>query len=199
MDTYSQRKIRVKPSEPEHLIRKADLDAAVGELSARIRLGTLIKLDKNDSATVQLLNSAEEIDVILVSIGNGNSNKKVGSLVLLIGLAGTTLGIPLGTINNTILQEYANSQTTMDNEFFQRDTNVARLGKSNETNESATLDNAIAEAAQSPKRVQGDAGSVEQHSLRDLIAAERFLQSKKATQSIGLGIRLTKLSPDGTV
>jgi hypothetical protein len=197
MDTYSQRKIRVKPSEPEHLIRKADLDAAVSELSARIRLGTLIKLDKNDSATVQLLDTAREIDVILASTGNGNSNKKVGSLVLLIGLAGITLGIPLGNIDNTMLQEYANSQTTMDKEFFEKDVDVARLGKSNET-ESVTLDNAIAEAAQSPKRVQGDAGSVEQHSLQDLIAADKFLQSKKATQN-GLGIRLHKISPDGAV
>jgi hypothetical protein len=89
----------------------------------------------------------------------------------------------------------------MQEDFFQRDTRVARLSPTGETYpvDNATLDNAIAEAAKSPKRVQGDAGSVEQHSLQDLIAAERFLQSKKATQNQGLGIRLTKISPDGTV
>ena len=44
----------------------------------------------------------------------------------------------------------------------------------------------------------GDAGSVEQHSLKDQIEAERFLASKEAMKRPGLGIRLTKLMPDGT-
>jgi hypothetical protein len=60
------------------------------------------------------------------------------------------------------------------------------------------LKDAILENAKGPKKVTGDAGSVEQHSLQDQIAAERFLESKKATRQ-GLGIRLTKLSPDGTI
>ena len=60
------------------------------------------------------------------------------------------------------------------------------------------LKDAILENAKGPKRVQGDSGSVEQHSLKDQIEAERFLQSKKATQGSGLGIRLFKISPDGT-
>jgi len=39
---------------------------------------------------------------------------------------------------------------------------------------------------------------VEQHPLKDQIEAERFLASKEASRRPGLGIRLTKLVPDGT-
>jgi hypothetical protein len=90
----------------------------------------------------------------------------------------------------------------MDNDFFQRNISVARINKMDSDKSEpleSTLGDAILENAKGPKRVQGDAGSVEQHSLQDLIAAERFLQSKKAMQSKGLGIRFTKISPDGTV
>jgi hypothetical protein len=59
------------------------------------------------------------------------------------------------------------------------------------------LRDTIRENAAGPKRVQGDAGSVEQHSLRDQIEAERFLAAKEATRR-GLGIRLVKLKPGGT-
>jgi hypothetical protein len=92
----------------------------------------------------------------------------------------------------------------MNNEYFQRNTNVARLNNaSNDNNTSdeqsqSVINEAILENATSPKRVQGDAGSVEQHSLQDLIAVERFLQSKRATQSRGLCIRLVKIASDGT-
>ncbi len=93
----------------------------------------------------------------------------------------------------------------MDNDFFKRDIDVARIdddgnviGPTPPSNEPSTLKDAIAENAKGPKKVQGDSGSVEQHSLQDQIAAERFLQSKKAAQKPGLGIKLTKLSPDGT-
>ncbi|MCL2304491.1 MAG: hypothetical protein FWC43_04030 [Planctomycetaceae bacterium] len=94
----------------------------------------------------------------------------------------------------------------MDNDFFQRDTNVARIDEDGNitgtnpkppSNDSSTLKDAILENAKGPKKVAGDAGSVEQHSLQDQIAAERFLASKEATRR-GLGIRLTKISPDGT-
>ena len=62
---------------------------------------------------------------------------------------------------------------------------------------SPDLRDVILENAKGPKKVQGDSGSVEQHSLKDQIAAERFLASKEATRR-GLGIRLFKISPDGT-
>ncbi len=61
------------------------------------------------------------------------------------------------------------------------------------------LKDIILENAKGPKRVEGDSGSVEQHSLKDLIEAERFLQAKKATRKPGLGIKLVKIAADGAV
>ena len=61
------------------------------------------------------------------------------------------------------------------------------------------LEETIAENAAGPKRAQGDAGSVEQHSLQDQIAADRYLASKAAVQRRGKGLRLTKIVPPGTV
>ena len=60
------------------------------------------------------------------------------------------------------------------------------------------IDKTIEENAKGPKRASGDSGSVEQHSLNDQIAADRYLASKKAARSRGLGIRLTKLLPPGS-
>jgi hypothetical protein len=59
------------------------------------------------------------------------------------------------------------------------------------------LDNTIRENAAGPKRASGDSGSMEQHSLPDEIAADRYLASKGATRSKGLGIRKSKLVPPG--
>jgi len=99
----------------------------------------------------------------------------------------------------------------MNDDFFNRDTNVARIDTDgtggtdpkpdpspDPDSTSSNLKDAILENAKGPKKVTGDSGSVEQHSLQDQIAAERFLQSKQASQKPGLGIRLIKLSPDGT-
>jgi len=97
----------------------------------------------------------------------------------------------------------------MNNDFFRRNTDVARIAddgiddakppdRPNGDSPPSDLKDAILENALGPRKVSGDAGSVEQHSLSDQIAAERFLESKKATRKPGLGIRLTKLSPDGT-
>jgi len=58
------------------------------------------------------------------------------------------------------------------------------------------LENSIQTNASGPKKASGDAGSVEQHSLSDQIAADRYLNSRQATKS-GLGIRKTKLVPPG--
>lgn len=58
------------------------------------------------------------------------------------------------------------------------------------------LSNAIAENALAPKRAAGDSGSAEQHSLREQIEADRYLQSKKAARR-GLGIRHVRLIPPG--
>ena len=60
------------------------------------------------------------------------------------------------------------------------------------------LGNTIRESASNPKRASGDSGSVEQHSLTDQIAADKYLESKKASRSKGLGVKLVKISPGGT-
>jgi len=88
----------------------------------------------------------------------------------------------------------------MDQEYFSRDKDVARIDIdriSDERPSGSSSSDLIRENAAGPKRVQGDAGSVEQHSLKDQIEAERFLAAKEATRR-GLGIRLVKLRPDGT-
>ena len=61
-----------------------------------------------------------------------------------------------------------------------------------------TLDDRIGENASGPRKASGDSGSVEQHSLPDQIAADKYLESKKASRTKGLGIKLAKLSPGGT-
>ncbi len=59
------------------------------------------------------------------------------------------------------------------------------------------LEEAIRENASGPKRAQGDSGSIEQHSLQDQIAADKYLASKNAVKH-GIGIKNVKISPDGT-
>ena len=60
------------------------------------------------------------------------------------------------------------------------------------------LEQTISENAHGPAKASGDAGSMEQHSLPDQIAADRYLESKKAAKKKGLGIGLKKLVPPGT-
>jgi len=60
------------------------------------------------------------------------------------------------------------------------------------------LDTQIRDNAAGPKKATGDSGSVEQHSLNDQIAADRYLATKKAARSRGLGIRMSKLVPPGS-
>lgn len=61
------------------------------------------------------------------------------------------------------------------------------------------LDEAIRDNAAGPKRAQGDAGSVEQHGLKDQIEADRYLSAKDAAKKKGLGIKITRAVPHGTV
>lgn len=51
------------------------------------------------------------------------------------------------------------------------------------------LEQSILENAQQPAKASGDSGSVEQHSLADQIAADRYLQEKQASRSRRLGLR----------
>ena len=60
------------------------------------------------------------------------------------------------------------------------------------------LENTIVDNAAGPKKAGNETGSVEQHSIPDQIAADRYIESKKAARRAGLGIKLTKLSPGGT-
>jgi len=59
------------------------------------------------------------------------------------------------------------------------------------------LTDTIRENAQGPAEVTGDSGSMKQHPLKDQIEADRYLNSKQAARSRGLGVRLTKLVPPG--
>ncbi|MBI9017360.1 MAG: hypothetical protein JEZ07_08890 [Phycisphaerae bacterium] len=60
------------------------------------------------------------------------------------------------------------------------------------------IEESIKDNASGPRKASGDAGSVEQHSLTDQIAADKHLASKKAVAGKGLGIKLLKISPGGT-
>jgi hypothetical protein len=92
----------------------------------------------------------------------------------------------------------------MNNEFFQRDTDVARIGEGGKKPTPtpdplpSDLKDTILEIAKGPKRVQGDSGSVEQHSIRDLIDLDKHLSAKEAAKKPGFGIRFAKLVPGGT-
>jgi hypothetical protein len=59
------------------------------------------------------------------------------------------------------------------------------------------LENTILENVQGPAKVTGDSG-MEQHDPTKVIEVDRYLESKKAARSKGLGIRLKKLVPPGT-
>ena len=58
------------------------------------------------------------------------------------------------------------------------------------------LSDAISTNAQQPKKMTGDEGSVEQHSLSEQIEADRYLKSNAAARR-GLGMRHVKLIPPG--
>jgi len=72
------------------------------------------------------------------------------------------------------------------------------VGRRREKTVAENLDTQIRDNAAGPKKATGDSGSVEQHPLNDQIAADRYLASKKAARSRGLGIRLSKLVPPGS-
>jgi len=59
------------------------------------------------------------------------------------------------------------------------------------------LSEAIEENAKGPKKATGDSGSIEQHPLKDQIAADKFLASKEATKQPSRGLRFSKLIPPG--
>lgn len=60
------------------------------------------------------------------------------------------------------------------------------------------LHDKIRKVAEGPLKVSGDAGSVEQHKITDLIEADRYLATKEAAGKPNRGIRFSKLVPPGT-
>ena len=63
---------------------------------------------------------------------------------------------------------------------------------------SEDLEDAIKTNAAGPKRARGDSSEMEQHSLPDQIAADRYVASKNAVKKKGLGAIVRKLVPPGT-
>jgi hypothetical protein len=61
------------------------------------------------------------------------------------------------------------------------------------------LEDRINTVASGPAEVSGDAGTVKQHDLEDLIKADQHLQGQTAAAKAHRGLRLTKLVPPGTV
>ena len=66
-----------------------------------------------------------------------------------------------------------------------------------EDSASAGLDSQIRDAADGPKQVTGDQGSYTSHSIRELIAADRYLSSKSSSKSKKKTLRslFSKMSP----
>ena len=62
-----------------------------------------------------------------------------------------------------------------------------------------TLEQAIRDNASQPAKASVDGQSVEQHSLKDQIEADRYLASKDASRKPGLGIKFAKIVPPGSI
>lgn len=56
----------------------------------------------------------------------------------------------------------------------------------------------IAELATAPKKSETDEGKVEERSMTDIIAADRYLKSKKA-DTPPYGMRIAKVKPPGSI
>ena len=60
-----------------------------------------------------------------------------------------------------------------------------------------TIADAIKENAAGPAKASGDSVSIEQHSIQDQIAADRYLASKRAASKPHRGMRFTRIVPPG--
>jgi hypothetical protein len=60
-----------------------------------------------------------------------------------------------------------------------------------------TIADAIKENAAGPAKASGDSVSIEQHSIQDQIAADRYLASKRAAAKPHRGMRFTRIIPPG--
>lgn len=60
-------------------------------------------------------------------------------------------------------------------------------------------DTVLKSAATTPASASVDGQSASQHNLKDQIEVDKYLASKAASQKTGLGIKLVKLVPHGSV
>ena len=61
------------------------------------------------------------------------------------------------------------------------------------------LDNAIETNAKGPRQASADGVNVQQHSLPDQIAADKYLAGKRATRNPAKAFTRVKIVPPGTV
>jgi hypothetical protein len=61
------------------------------------------------------------------------------------------------------------------------------------------LSDNIRDSAAQPAEASVDGQSAKQHSLRDQIAADRYLESRQASRRKGLSIKILRLRPPGAV
>lgn len=66
---------------------------------------------------------------------------------------------------------------------------------STESNTASTTLNTV---AADPAEISGDAGSVKNHKLTDLIEYDKYMRAKDATTSSRRGLRITRLVMPGT-
>lgn len=59
------------------------------------------------------------------------------------------------------------------------------------------VEKAVEESVSQPKRVKGDSGEIEQHSLTDQIEVAKFVASTAAVKKKPFGLRRAKLIPPG--
>jgi hypothetical protein len=64
--------------------------------------------------------------------------------------------------------------------------------------EDINLEQKIKDNASGPKSAESDGQKVEQHSIKEQIEADRYLNSKQAMKNKGMGIRIGKLVPPGS-
>ncbi len=64
--------------------------------------------------------------------------------------------------------------------------------------ETPSITDAIRDNAAGLKKASNDAGSVEQHTIADQIAADRYLASKQAMSRRNRGLRISRIVPPGT-
>ncbi len=62
-----------------------------------------------------------------------------------------------------------------------------------------STEEAIIQNAQGPKKVVSDGATVEQHSIKDQIEADKYVNSKSAVGTGNLGAIFKKLKPSGTI